>query len=133
MATLKYSRQRESIREYIMNCKEHPTADSIYTAIRAEYPNISLGTVYRNLALLAELGEITKVSTGDGPDRFDSNTNPHSHFICTRCHNILDIENSELDCLKDRAAEKFDGKITGHMTTFYGICKSCMDKEKDKK
>ena len=92
MATLKYSRQRESIREFVKASKEHPTADDVYAAIRKEYPNISLGTVYRNLSLLVELDEIVKVPTGDGPDRFDGNAKPHSHFICTRCHNIFDIE-----------------------------------------
>ena len=67
MATLKYSRQRESIREFVKASKEHPTADDVYASIRKEYPNISLGTVYRNLSLLVELDEIVKVPTGDGP------------------------------------------------------------------
>ena len=61
MATLKYSRQRESIREFVKASKEHPTADDVYASIRKEYPNISLGTVYRNLSLLVELDEIVKV------------------------------------------------------------------------
>ena len=115
MATLKYSRQRESIREFVKASKEHPTADDVYASIRKEYPNISLGTVYRNLSLLVELDEIVKVPTGDGPDRFDGNAKPHSHFICTRCHNIFDI------------AKNFDGEIHGHRTTFYGICKECLE------
>ena len=96
MATLKYSRQRESIREFVKASKEHPTADDVYASIRKEYPNISLGTVYRNLSLLVELDEIVKVPTGDGPDRFDGNAKPHSHFICTRCHNIFDIEDESV-------------------------------------
>ena len=66
MATLKYSRQRECIREYVRNCREHPTADSIYGKMKDEFPNISLGTVYRNLSLLVELGEITKISIDNG-------------------------------------------------------------------
>ena len=61
--------------------RHHPTADTVYAGIKAEFPNISLGTVYRNLSLLVELGEIAKISTGDGPDRFDCNTKPHSHLI----------------------------------------------------
>ena len=108
MATLKYSRQRESIREFVMNSREHPTADTVYAGIKAEFPNISLGTVYRNLSLLVDLGEIAKITTGDGPDRFDCNTKPHSHFICTQCHNITDIEASEFDCMKEKVAEGFD-------------------------
>ena len=66
MKTLKYSRQRESIKANLMNRTDHPTADALYLSIREEFPNISLGTVYRNLNLLVELGEIIKFSAGDG-------------------------------------------------------------------
>lgn len=133
MATLKYSRQRECIREYVRSCKEHPTADSIYGVMKEEFPNISLGTVYRNLSLLVELGEITKISIDNGPDRFDCNTKPHSHFICTHCHCIQDIEIPEIDCVVEKASEDINGKISAHRTTLYGICKQCLEEEKGKK
>lgn len=133
MATLKYSRQRECIREYVRSCKEHPTADSIYGVMKEEFPNISLGTVYRNLSLLVELGEITKISIDNGPDRFDCNTKPHSHFICTHCHCIQDIEIPEIDCVVEKASEDINGKISAHRTTLYGICKQCLEEEKSKK
>lgn len=133
MATLKYSRQRECIREYVRSCKEHPTADSIYGVMKEEFPNISLGTVYRNLSLLVELGEITKISVDNGPDRFDCNTKPHSHFICTHCHCIQDIEIPEIDCVVEKASEDINGKISAHRTTLYGICKQCLEEEKGKK
>lgn len=133
MATLKYSRQRECIREYVRSCKEHPTADSIYGVMKEEFPNISLGTVYRNLSLLVELGEITKISIDNGPDRFDCNTKPHSHFICTHCHCIQDIEIPEIDCVVEKASEDINGKFSAHRTTLYGICKQCLEKEKRKK
>ena len=71
MAALKYSRQRECIKNYLRGREDHPTADMIYSSIRREFPNISLGTVYRNLSLLIELGEIQKITT-DGADRFDA-------------------------------------------------------------
>ena len=77
---IKYSRQRESIKNFLMNRFDHPTAETIYANIRLEYPNISLGTVYRNLSLLSELGEIQKISTGVGPDRFDGNPAPTITF-----------------------------------------------------
>ena len=66
MKTLKYSRQRESIKASLMNRKDHPTADAVCASIREEFPNISLGTVYRNLNLLVELGEVQKLTFGDG-------------------------------------------------------------------
>ena len=75
MAVMKYSRQREAIKEYLMNTKEHPTADMVYSHIREIYQNISLGTVYRNLNLLTSTGEIKKLSCGENNDRFDSDIN----------------------------------------------------------
>ncbi len=80
MTTTKFSRQRESIKEYLSHTKEHPTADTVYMNIREKYPNISLGTVYRNLNLLVEQGEIIKLSPGNGCDRYDCNTQSHYHL-----------------------------------------------------
>ena len=71
MAALKYSRQRESIKRYLMMTKDHPTADTVYLHVKEEFPNISLGTVYRNLNLLTDIGEVIKIPTPDGGDRFD--------------------------------------------------------------
>ena len=71
MATLKYSRQRESIKEFLRTRTDHPTADVVYENMKLIYPNISLGTVYRNLSLLADLGEIKKLSSFAGADHFD--------------------------------------------------------------
>lgn len=126
MAALKYSRQRESIREFIRTCHDHPTADMIYANIKETFPNISLGTVYRNLSLLTDLHEITKISTGDGPDRFDGITQPHTHFICTKCHEIEDIEMKDMEDIKRKVSKNFNGKILTQTTTFYGICKHCL-------
>ena len=74
MATLKYSRQRESIKEFLRTRTDHPTADVVYENMKLIYPNISLGTVYRNLSLLADLGEIKKLSSFAGADHFDGRT-----------------------------------------------------------
>ncbi len=79
---MKYSRQRESILQYLRSATCHPTAEDIYHHIQTDNPNISLGTVYRNLTLLSDLGQIQKISTLDGPDRFDGNFLPHYHFVC---------------------------------------------------
>ena len=73
MANLKRSKQRECIKAFLATRTDHPTADTIYMNIRQEFPNISLGTVYRNLALLSDLGEIMKITTDGGADRFDGN------------------------------------------------------------
>ena len=128
MPALKYSRQRESIKLFLMNRKDHPTADMVYVNMREKFPCISLGTVYRNLSLLAEIGEITKIST-EGPDRFDANQNPHYHFICRRCQAVLDMALPLVKSLEAEAARDFDGTIQSHTATFYGICSHCMEKE----
>ena len=83
MANLKYSKQRETIKEYLRSTTEHPTADMVYDKVRETFPNISLGTVYRNLNLLVNEGEAIRISCGDSSERFDGNTSNHYHFMCT--------------------------------------------------
>lgn len=126
MATLKYSRQRESIKEFLATRYDHPTADVVYENIRHIYPHISLGTVYRNLALLSDLGVIQKITTGDGKDHFDGNVTPHNHFICNKCHGIIDLEMDNIDHIMDTAGRNFEGKIEGYVTIFNGTCGDCM-------
>lgn len=127
MAAIKYSRQREAIKDFLMTRKDHPTAETVYLNVRKTYPNISLGTVYRNLTLLSDMGEIQKLHLKDGIDHFDADIRPHNHFLCTECGAVLDIDfceenNSELD---QKAGSLFDGKITGHITYFHGLCPAC--------
>lgn len=126
MAALKYSKQRESIKTFLAGRKDHPTAETIYTCLRETHPHISLGTVYRNLALLTELGEIKKISTGDGPDHFDGDTTSHHHFVCRKCQQVIDMEMDNIDGIIDTATKNFDGQIEGYVTNFYGVCEHCM-------
>lgn len=125
MPALKYSRQRESIKEYLMSTKEHPTADTVYLHVKKEFPNISLGTVYRNLNLLADIGEAVKISTLNGGDRFDGTTTPHYHFFCTECGAVLDLDMENIDAINQLAGQNFDGEIDSHNITFYGRCGDC--------
>ncbi len=128
MAALKYSRQRESIKNYLLSTNEHPSADTVYQQMREEFPNISLGTVYRNLKLLTEIGEAVKISSPDGIDRFDGYIRPHNHFFCTCCRRILDLDldMAEIIRLNQSAAENFDGQIESSNTIFYGKCGDCL-------
>lgn len=107
MATLKYSRQRESIKEFLRTRTDHPTADAVYENMKLIYPNISLGTVYRNLSLLADLGEIKKLSSFAGADHFDGRTERHCHFMCIRCERIIDLESEGIHHIMDLAGENF--------------------------
>ena len=98
--------------------------------VKREFPNISLGTVYRNLNLLTDLGEAVKISTPDGGDRFDGRVEPHNHFLCTRCGRLLDLD-IDMKSVQDatrKAAENFDGIITSSTTLFYGECSDCIKK-----
>lgn len=97
---LKYSRQREVIKDFLCTRKDHPTADVVYMNVRQEYPNISLGTVYRNLTLLSEIGEIRRLRVGDGVDHFDADTSPHHHFICSHCGRIIDLKMENIDYIR---------------------------------
>ena len=128
MAKLNYSRQREAILDYLCSTTSHPTAEEVYKHIQEIYPNISLGTVYRNLALLVAHGQVNKIQ-GDDCDHFDGNTMLHYHFICNECHHVYDVCMEPSTELNDAAAASFPGRILGHSTLFYGICQDCMAKE----
>ena len=132
MANLKYSRQRASIKEYLMNTHEHPTADTVYLHVKEEFPHISLGTVYRNLNLLADMGEITKIPTPDGGDRFDGDIHPHYHVVCTSCGKVIDLMMNEeyIHTVNQEAAKYFEGTIDSHKLMFYGTCAKCHKNKK---
>ena len=123
---MNYSRQRESIKEYLMSTKEHPTADVIYQHVREENPKISLGTVYRNLTLLVELGEVRKISTGDGTDHFDADTSAHSHYFCRCCHRLMDVDVTPSVDQILAASSAGIGTVEQASLLFTGICKDCV-------
>ena len=97
----------------------------IFTDIREQYPRISLGTVYRNLALLSELGEIRHLPLEDGADRYDGKMEPHSHFICRMCGEIQDLPPVDSAFLKGSIDGQFDGIIESSKVRFTGICARC--------
>ncbi|MCD8326927.1 MAG: transcriptional repressor [Lachnospiraceae bacterium] len=122
--TVKHSRQRECIKSFLMTRKDHPTADTVYMHVRDQFPNISLGTVYRNLSLLVELGEIQRINVGDGVDHFDADTSKHYHIVCTKCGSVQDIR-MEVPQLLSQANSNYDGVVTGQTIHFYGLCPKC--------
>jgi len=124
-ATLKRSKQREAIMAFLKTRKDHPTADTVYQEIRNSIPNISLGTVYRNLSLLSERGEILRLACDGKVDRFDADIHPHYHFICRSCGCVQDIKLPYSQQIDQQASENFDGIITKHSLLFEGLCKDC--------
>ena len=122
----KFSRQRESIRQCLAGRYDHPTADMIYHDVQQQFPNISLGTVYRNLSMMADQGEILRLSCGSGPERFDGRTHPHYHFVCRDCGGVSDLNLPPMDHINVLAGSGFAGQIEGHQAYFYGICPECL-------
>lgn len=131
MSTLKYSRQRAAIKKYLSSTKAHPTADSVYLHVKKEFPNISLGTVYRNLNLLSARGEIRKISSNEGGDRFDGDISPHYHFFCSSCGKVLDLNINTMDQINQIAGQDFHGSIEFHQISFHGKCQECLKDPKE--
>ena len=119
---LKRSRQREMIKSFLMGRKDHPTADVIYSNLKQQDPNLSLGTVYRNLTLLSDMGEILRLRVGDGVDHFDADTSEHYHFVCTECGSVIDLDMDSIDSIMETAGERFDGRIQGHVQRSTRFC-----------
>ena len=122
----KYSRQRECILKKLQSRRDHPTADMVYESVQVEEPNISLGTVYRNLSFLTENGQILKISTGIGPDHFDGFTEAHNHFVCRKCGRVLDLDYVADEKIIAYASKNFNGEIKGYDLQFYGTCEDCL-------
>ncbi len=123
-AVRKYSRKREAIYKAIMGTKTHPNAEWIYAKLKPEYPDLSLGTVYRNLTLFKENEEIVCVGSVNGQERFDGNVQPHAHFICKACGCVQDLMDQQ-----EPQSPIVQGRVEGYQLSFYGLCKSCCNKE----
>ncbi|WP_407535932.1 Fur family transcriptional regulator [Cetobacterium somerae] len=122
---MKFSKQRELILNYILNSHEHLTADTIYADLKKDNPELSLGTVYRNLTKLTEIGAIKKVSLPNQVDKFDKNLEPHAHFICDECGSITDINIPGMDKFLDKVSDEDGISIRKYDLTLNGICKKC--------
>lgn len=122
---MKYSRQRELILRILAENVVHPTADFVYEIIKKEMPNISLATVYRNLNLLAANGTIKKAEGLDGSVRFDYNTHPHYHFVCSRCNKIYDIPYDVAPELGEKVFTRTGMIVENYDLCFKGICNDC--------
>lgn len=126
MTEIRYSRQREAIKNYLLSTKLHPTAEVVYKNIKEQFPNISLGTVYRNLNFLADHNQALRLNCGDGVVHFDGFTQQHNHFFCRQCKTLSDMEMDPIEHIDKIAGAGFNGIIEGHTVIFYGICHECL-------
>ena len=125
---LRYSKQRETIYEVLKSDDSHPNVDMIYNRVKQIIPDISLGTVYRNLNLLSDQKKIRRLDVGDGTIHFDATTSPHYHMVCDECGSITDIfiSDEEILPLFNKVQEATQEHISSADILFHGICKGCL-------
>ena len=123
------SKQRIRILEILRSTDSHPTADWLYDQLKKEFPQLSPGTVYRNLNILIEQGLAKKIHFGSTYDRFEANVQPHYHLICESCEKIIDFKMSIYDDLNQQAKLLTNFNIRHHKLEFFGMCEECNNKE----
>lgn len=122
---IRLTTQRQIILEELSKVTSHPTASELYDIVRKRLPRIGLGTVYRNLELMAENGMILKLEVGGTRKRFDATTDPHYHIRCSSCGKVDDIDVPVIKDLVDAACTSSSYQILGHHVEFTGICPTC--------
>ncbi len=124
--TSKHFRKRDAILRYLHQTKEHPSAEMVFNRLKPDYPDLSLGTVYRNLSMFKNNGDIISVGTVNGVERFDGNTAPHVHFVCTGCNAVADLPQIAVpEELNQQVTEQTGGVIHTCQLTFMGKCSCC--------
>ncbi len=124
----KQFKKRNAILACLKGTDVHPSAEWVYAQLKNEYPDISLATVYRNLSLFKQQGVIQSLGTVGGVERFDGNTDPHVHFVCTCCDSVIDLPHMEVpESLCSRAADQTGGTVANCQLTFTGTCQSCVN------
>lgn len=122
---MKYSKQREAIQKYLLSVKTHPTAETVYNELRKTSPDISLGTVYRNLDRLSKSGEILRLKGFGEKDRFDANTEHHYHAECIKCAEVTDIFVNYMSNIDNVVKDSFGIDILSHDLKFNIVCPNC--------
>jgi len=122
----KHSKKRDAILNALAAVKEHPTAEMLYNALKPEYPELSLGTVYRNLAVLADEGLVVSVAHVDGRERYDARTEPHAHFLCRGCYKVQDLELKDMiSPMYSQINNSLDCDAESYTLSFTGLCSEC--------
>jgi len=128
---MRNTRQRREILQQLRNTKKHPTAQELHELVRRVLPNISLGTVYRNLQRLVAAGEIRALKAG-GRTRFDGDTAPHTHVRCVQCGRVADAPAPELTIHAPTGPEVEGFTIVGYQLEWLAICRQCAAKSQDR-
>lgn len=124
------TKQKEAILRVLNNTRAHPTADLIYEEVRKEIPNISKGTVYRNLKVLQESREVSELNLKGTLSRFEAQQESHYHFRCEQCGQVIDVDVPVDKKLNQAAANRTGFTIYCHQLEFRGLCRDCQHKKK---
>ncbi|MDO9041845.1 MAG: transcriptional repressor [Desulfocapsaceae bacterium] len=125
LTSMRLTTQRQIILEELLKVTSHPTANEVYDMVRKRLPRIGLGTVYRNLELMAETGMILKLEVGGTQKRFDATVAPHYHIRCMECGKVDDIKMPVQEGINEIAAQVSHYQILGHHIEFTGLCSDC--------
>lgn len=129
MEAAKQFRKRNAILACLQGATTHPSAEMVYEMLQKEHPDISLATVYRNLARFKSQGLVNSVATVRGVERFDAMTHPHVHFICSSCDAVIDLPQMEIPESLSAEAEASSGcRVQNCRLTFTGLCGKCASK-----
>ena len=129
-ATSKNFRKRNAILTYLRGTNAHPSAETIYTDLKAQIPDLSMATVYRNLTKFRQEGMVQCVATVKGVERYDGNTDPHVHFICRHCDAVIDLHEMQIPpALLSQSEAVTGGKVESCCLSFTGVCRDCLRKE----
>lgn len=129
-AAVKQFRKRNAILACLQETTSHPSAEMVHEMLQKEHPDISLATVYRNLARFKSQGLVSSVATVHGVERFDAMTHPHAHFICSSCDAVVDLPRMEIPESLSAEAEAISGcHVQDCRLTFIGLCGKCASKE----
>ena len=130
--TVRYSKKREAILNAIRGTCCHPSAEWVYRQLKPQHPDLSLGTVYRNLTFFQERGLVQSVGIVQGQERFDAVTTPHSHFVCNCCGSILDLPDVRPETgLEQAVSTQYGFAVERCELTFYGLCPSCLHQDQN--
>ena len=130
MKTQRNSRQRQLVLDAVNARADHPTADQIYLDVRAQNDKISRGTVYRNLGVLEDTGEITHVKLPTA-DRYDYRRDHHYHLFCTDCRKVFDAPLAYREDIDTRVEEETGFRVQRHLVVFEGLCPECSRKKEN--
>lgn len=127
---MRYSIQKENIKNGLEKHCIHPTAEELYVKLRPDMPNLSLATVYRNLNKLADKGEIKRIEGLSGQVHFDHNNSEHFHVICVKCGKVADLFIESLtEQLSSTLKTECGYELLNYDIIVKGLCSECKDKK----